>query len=68
MGNQQQPPALPLCTELPEPTLTVGLLLTVVLPMRSLIWRAMVRKACSTFEAFLAEVSRNGMPSESANS
>ena len=36
--------------------------------MRSLIWRAMVRKACSTLLAFLADVSRNGMPRLSANS
>ena len=28
----------------------------------------MVRKACSTFEAFFAEVSRNGIPKLSANS
>ena len=46
----------------------MGLLLTVVLPMRSLIWRAMVRKACSTLLAFLADVSRKGIPRLSANS
>ena len=34
----------------------------------TLIWRAMVKKACSTFVAFLAEVSRNGIPRPSANS
>ena len=47
---------------------TVGLVLAVVVPMRSLIWRAMVRKACSTLLAFLAEVSRKGIPRLSANS
>lgn len=36
--------------------------------MRSLIWRAMVKKACSTLLAFFAEVSRKGMPRLSANS
>jgi hypothetical protein len=36
--------------------------------MRSLICLAMVRKACSTFEAFLADVSRKGIPMLSANS
>ena len=36
--------------------------------MRSLICLAIVKKACSTFEAFLAEVSRNGIPRLSANS
>jgi len=36
--------------------------------MRSLIWRAMVKKACSTFDAFFAEVSRKGIPKLSANS
>jgi len=34
----------------------------------TLICRAMVKKACSTFVAFLADVSRNGMPRPSANS
>lgn len=47
---------------------TVGLLLTVLVPMRSLICRAMVKKACSTFVALFAEVSRKGIPRESANS
>ena len=47
---------------------TVGLVLAVVVPMRSLIWRAMVRKACSTLVALFAEVSRKGMPRLSANS
>jgi hypothetical protein len=42
--------------------------LAVVVPIRSLIWRAMVRKACSTLVALFAEVSRNGMPRLSANS
>jgi hypothetical protein len=37
-------------------------------PILSLICLAMVRKACSTFEAFLAEVSRKGIPRLSANS
>ena len=36
-------------------------------PMRSLICFDMVRNACSTLVAFLADVSRNGMPSSSAN-
>jgi hypothetical protein len=36
--------------------------------MRSLICLAMVKKACSTLEAFLADVSRKGMPMLSANS
>lgn len=36
--------------------------------MRSLICLAIVKKACSTFDAFLAEVSRNGIPRLSANS
>jgi hypothetical protein len=44
------------------------LVLAVVVPMRSLIWRAMVRKACSTLVALFAEVSRKGMPRLSANS
>ena len=35
---------------------------------RSLICFAIVKNACSTFVAFLAEVSRKGMPSWSANS
>lgn len=65
---QQQPPPVLVCTPWPWPTCTVGLLLTVAVPMRSLICRAMVKKACSTFEAFLAEVSRKGMPRLSANS
>ena len=43
-------------------------MLAVAVPMRSLIWRAMVRKACSTLLAFFAEVSRKGMPRLSANS
>ena len=34
----------------------------------TLICRAIVKKACSTFVAFLAEVSRKGMPRPSANS
>jgi hypothetical protein len=34
---------------------------------RSLICLDMVKKACSTLVAFLAEVSRKGMPSSSAN-
>lgn len=37
-------------------------------PMRFLISAAMVMNACSTLVAFLALVSRKGMPSESANS
>ncbi len=53
----------------PAPTCTLGfVLLVVVVPIRSLIWRAMVRKACSTLLAFLADVSRKGMPMLSANS
>lgn len=36
--------------------------------MRSLICRAIVKKACSTLDAFLAEVSRKGIPRLSANS
>lgn len=36
--------------------------------MRSLICLAIVKKACSTFEAFFADVSRNGIPKLSANS
>jgi hypothetical protein len=54
---------LPLMTTLPGASfwLEVG-------PMRDLISEAMVRKACSTLVAFLALVSRKGMPSESANS
>lgn len=36
--------------------------------MRSLICRAIVKNACSTFDAFLAEVSRKGIPRLSANS
>ena len=56
-------------TPWPGPTWTFGLVLLVaVVPMRSLICLAMVRKACSTLLAFLAEVSRNGMPRLSANS
>lgn len=35
---------------------------------RSLICLAIVKKACSTLVASLADVSRKGMPSESANS
>ena len=66
--NQQQPPAEPDWTPWPCPTCTVGLLLAVVVPILSLICLAMVRKACSTFEAFLADVSRNGIPRLSANS
>lgn len=56
--------------------------LIVVVPIRScagsvtcmkegeetLICRAIVKKACSTFVAFLADVSRNGIPRPSANS
>lgn len=34
---------------------------------RSLICLDMVKNACSTLVAFLAEVSRNGIPSSSAN-
>lgn len=34
----------------------------------TLIWRAIVRKACSTLVAFFAEVSKNGIPRLSANS
>ena len=49
-------------------TLAFVLLVVVLLPIRSLIWRAMVRKACSTLLAFLADVSRKGMPRLSANS
>lgn len=44
------------------------MVLAVVVPMRSLIWRAMVRKACSTLVALFADVSRKGMPRLSANS
>ena len=33
-----------------------------------MICRAIVKKACSTFVAFLADVSRNGIPRPSANS
>jgi hypothetical protein len=44
------------------------LLLAVAVPILSLICLAIVKKACSTFEAFLAEVSRKGMPRLSANS
>jgi len=59
----------PLETPWPWPTCTLGLVLLVaVVPMRSLIWRAMVRKACSTLLALLADVSRKGMPRLSANS
>lgn len=36
--------------------------------MRSLICLAIVKKACSTLDAFLAEVSRKGIPRLSANS
>lgn len=43
-------------------------MLTVAVPILSLICLAMVRKACSTLEAFLADVSRKGMPRLSANS
>lgn len=69
-GSQQQPPDWLLETPWPGETLTLALVLLVamLLPMRSLIWRAMVRKACSTLLAFLAEVSRKGMPRLSANS
>ena len=49
-------------------TLAFVLLVAMLLPMRSLIWRAMVKKACSTLLAFLADVSRKGMPRLSANS
>lgn len=44
------------------------MLFVAVVPIRSLICLAMVKKACSTLLAFLAEVSRNGMPRLSANS
>lgn len=37
-------------------------------PILLLISAAIVMKACSTFVAFLALVSKNGIPSESANS
>lgn len=37
-------------------------------PIRFFISAAMVMKACSTLVAFLALVSRKGMPRESANS
>ncbi len=37
-------------------------------PTRSLICLAMVRKDCSTFVEFFADVSRKGIPSRSANS
>ena len=66
--NQQQPPAEPDWTPWPCPTCTVGLLLAVVVPILSLICLAMVRKACSTLEAFFADVSRKGIPRLSANS
>jgi hypothetical protein len=36
-------------------------------PIRSLICFDMVKNACSTLVAFLADVSRKGMPSSSAN-
>lgn len=66
---QQQPLLDEDPTPWPWPTWTLALvLLAVVVPMRSLIWRAMVKKACSTLLAFLAEVSRKGMPRLSANS
>lgn len=65
---QAQPPAPPLERFCPLATLIAGLVLTVVLPIRSLICLAMVKKACSTFCAFLAEVSKKGMPKLSANS
>lgn len=52
------------------PILTVLLppVLTVALPIRSLICRAIVKNACSTLVADLAEVSRKGIESPSANS
>lgn len=37
-------------------------------PGRTLICLAIVKKACSTFVAFLADVSKNGIPRLSANS
>lgn len=67
---QQQPPDWLLETPCPGETLTLAfvLLVAMLLPIRSLIWRAMVRKACSTLLAFLADVSRKGIPRLSANS
>lgn len=67
---QQQPPDWLLETPCPGETLTFAfvLLVAMLLPIRSLIWRAIVRKACSTLLAFLADVSRNGIPRLSANS
>lgn len=65
---QQHPPPDPDCTLCPCPMLIFSLFWLAVAPMRSLIWRAIVRKACSTLDAFLAEVSRKGIPRLSANS
>ena len=67
MPQQLSPPLVP--AALPFSKFTPGFLsLTVADDMRSLIWRAIVKKACSTFCAFLAEVSTKGIPRLSANS
>lgn len=68
MGSQQQPPeagftgVLSIFMVFSEPpAVAPG-------PILFLISAAMVMKACSTFVAFLALVSKKGMPRESANS
>lgn len=65
---QQQPP--PDCRTGVLSIFRLGLSPPVVAPgpMRFLISAAIVMKACSTFVAFLALVSRKGIAKESANS
>ena len=68
--SQQQPPDEGL-TLVPGVSWTLGLSPPPAAapgPILFLISAAMVMKACSTLVAFLALVSRKGMPSESANS
>jgi hypothetical protein len=52
----------------PEVMFIFSLLGCALVPILSLICLAIVKKACSTLDAFLAEVSRKGMPRLSANS
>ena len=65
---QQHPLPDPVFTLVPCPMLIFSLFCCVELPILSLICLAMVKKACSTLEAFFADVSRNGIPRLSANS
>lgn len=68
--TQQQPPDEGL-TVVPGVSFTLGLSPPPAVapgPIRFLISAAMVIKACSTLVAFLALVSKKGIPRESANS